>query len=39
MLDAMKMETQVTAHRAGVLVHAASVGDMVDAGAVIARIG
>jgi acetyl-CoA/propionyl-CoA carboxylase biotin carboxyl carrier protein len=37
-LDAMKMETQVTAHRAGALSHAASVGDMIAADAVIARI-
>jgi biotin carboxyl carrier protein len=34
----MKMETQVTAHRAGALSHAASVGDMIAADAVIARI-
>jgi len=38
-LDAMKMETQVTAHRSGPLVHGASVGDMIAADAVIARIG
>ncbi|GGD90180.1 acetyl/propionyl/methylcrotonyl-CoA carboxylase subunit alpha [Microbacterium murale] len=38
-LDAMKMETQVTAHRAGALVHAASVGDSIAADAVIGRIG
>ncbi|WP_194421357.1 acetyl/propionyl/methylcrotonyl-CoA carboxylase subunit alpha [Microbacterium abyssi] len=38
-LDAMKMETQVTAHRAGTLSHAASAGDMVGADAVIGRIG
>ncbi|MDP3951013.1 biotin carboxylase N-terminal domain-containing protein [Microbacterium sp.] len=38
-LDAMKMETQVTAHRAGALAHAASVGDMISADAVLARIG
>jgi acetyl-CoA/propionyl-CoA carboxylase biotin carboxyl carrier protein len=38
-LDAMKMETQVTAHRGGVLVHGAAVGDQVAADAVIARIG
>lgn len=38
-LDAMKMETQVTAHRAGLLAHAASVGDTIAADAVIARIG
>jgi len=38
-LDAMKMETQVTAHRAGTLSQAASVGDMVAADAVIGRIG
>jgi len=38
-LDAMKMETPVEAHRAGVLVQAAAVGDVVAADAVIARIG
>lgn len=38
-LDAMKMETQVTAHRAGALAHAASGGDQIAADAVIARIG
>ncbi|GAB3632086.1 acetyl/propionyl/methylcrotonyl-CoA carboxylase subunit alpha [Microbacterium shaanxiense] len=38
-LDAMKMETQVTAHRAGVLVQAAAVGDLVAADAAIGRIG
>ncbi|MCS3843413.1 biotin carboxylase N-terminal domain-containing protein [Microbacterium sp. AK031] len=38
-LDAMKMETQVTAHRAGALGHAASVGDSIAADAVLARIG
>ena len=38
-LDAMKMETQVTAHRAGTLAHAASVGDTIGADAVIGRIG
>jgi acetyl-CoA/propionyl-CoA carboxylase biotin carboxyl carrier protein len=37
-LDAMKMETPVLAHRAGTLAHAASVGDVVDADAVIGRI-
>ncbi|HWK78989.1 acetyl/propionyl/methylcrotonyl-CoA carboxylase subunit alpha [Microbacterium sp.] len=37
-LDAMKMETQVTAHRAGTLSHTASVGDMVSADAVLGRI-
>ena len=37
-LDAMKMETQVTAHRAGTMSHAASVGDMIAADAVIGRI-
>jgi len=38
-LDAMKMETQVTAHRPGVLVQAAAVGDLVAADAAIGRIG
>ncbi len=38
-LDAMKMETPVAAHRAGVLTHAASVGELVAADAVIGRIG
>ncbi|MCC2028671.1 ATP-grasp domain-containing protein [Microbacterium sp. YMB-B2] len=38
-LDAMKMETQVAAHRAGMLSQTASVGDMVAADAVIGRIG
>ncbi|WP_426185686.1 acetyl/propionyl/methylcrotonyl-CoA carboxylase subunit alpha [Microbacterium sp. TWP3-1-2b2] len=38
-LDAMKMETQVTAHRSGALVQAASVGDSIAAGAAIARVG
>ena len=38
-LDAMKMETQVTAHRGGALAHAASVGDTISADAVLARIG
>ncbi|MEW1963060.1 biotin carboxylase N-terminal domain-containing protein [Microbacterium sp. NPDC077644] len=38
-LDAMKMETQVTAHRAGTLSQTASIGDMVAADAVIGRIG
>ncbi|WP_206477190.1 biotin carboxylase N-terminal domain-containing protein [Microbacterium sp. KRD172] len=38
-LDAMKMETQVSAHRAGALVHAASVGEAIAADAVIGRIG
>lgn len=38
-LDAMKMETQVTAHRAGVLVHGAAVGATVAADAMIGRIG
>lgn len=38
-LDAMKMETQVAAHRGGVLVQAASMGDSVAADAVIGRIG
>lgn len=38
-LDAMKMETQVTAHRAGTLSQTASIGDMVTADAVIGRIG
>lgn len=38
-LDAMKMETQVIAHRVGALVHAASVGEAIAADAVIARIG
>ncbi len=38
-LDAMKMETQVTAHRAGTLAHAASVGDSISADAMLARIG
>ena len=38
-LDAMKMETPVPAHRAGTLAHAASVGDMIAADAVIGRIG
>ncbi|MEJ1922397.1 acetyl/propionyl/methylcrotonyl-CoA carboxylase subunit alpha [Microbacterium sp. KHB019] len=37
-LDAMKMETQVTAHRAGTLSHTASVGDMVSVDAVLGRI-
>lgn len=37
-LDAMKMETQVAAHRAGTLSHAASVGAAVAADAVIGRI-
>ncbi len=35
----MKMETQVAAHRAGMLSQTASVGDMVAADAVIGRIG
>jgi len=38
-LDAMKMETQVTAHRAGTLTQTASVGDAVGADAVIGRVG
>ncbi|MDQ0643958.1 acetyl/propionyl/methylcrotonyl-CoA carboxylase subunit alpha [Microbacterium murale] len=38
-LDAMKMETQVTAHRAGALVHGAEAGAAVAADAVIGRIG
>ena len=38
-LDAMKMETPVAAHRAGVLSQSAAVGDMVAADAVIGRIG
>ncbi|MCE7481075.1 MULTISPECIES: biotin carboxylase N-terminal domain-containing protein [Microbacterium] len=38
-LDAMKMETQVSAHRAGALVHAASVGEAIAADAAIGRIG
>ncbi|MGM7667848.1 acetyl/propionyl/methylcrotonyl-CoA carboxylase subunit alpha [Microbacterium sp. A93] len=38
-LDAMKMETQVAAHRAGTLVHGAAVGAMVAADAEIGRIG
>ncbi|MDQ0614257.1 acetyl-CoA/propionyl-CoA carboxylase biotin carboxyl carrier protein [Microbacterium sp. W4I4] len=38
-LDAMKMETPVTAHRAGALTHGAAVGDMIAADAVIARVG
>lgn len=37
-LDAMKMETPVPAHRAGMLSHTASVGDTVAADAPIARI-
>ncbi|GAA1536696.1 acetyl-CoA/propionyl-CoA carboxylase biotin carboxyl carrier protein [Microbacterium ginsengiterrae] len=38
-LDAMKMETQITAHRAGTISQAAAVGDMIAANAVIGRIG
>jgi acetyl-CoA/propionyl-CoA carboxylase biotin carboxyl carrier protein len=38
-LDAMKMETPVAGHRAGVLTHGAAVGDMIAADAVIGRIG
>ncbi|MGW9628776.1 acetyl/propionyl/methylcrotonyl-CoA carboxylase subunit alpha [Microbacterium sp. NPDC055521] len=38
-LDAMKMETQVRAHRAGPLAQSASVGDSVAVDAVIGRIG
>jgi acetyl-CoA/propionyl-CoA carboxylase biotin carboxyl carrier protein len=38
-LDAMKMETQVTAHRAGVLVQEATLGQTIAADAVIGRIG
>jgi len=38
-LDAMKMETPVTAHRAGALTQDASVGEMVAADAVLGRIG
>ncbi|MGM7698247.1 acetyl/propionyl/methylcrotonyl-CoA carboxylase subunit alpha [Microbacterium sp. A84] len=38
-LDAMKMETQVAAHRAGTLVQGAAVGAMVAADAEIGRIG
>ncbi|MBO0980718.1 biotin carboxylase N-terminal domain-containing protein [Microbacterium sp. SD291] len=38
-LDAMKMETPVIAHRAGALAHGAEVGSMVAADAVIGRIG
>ncbi|MCK3768812.1 ATP-grasp domain-containing protein [Microbacterium aerolatum] len=38
-LDAMKMETQIAAHRAGKLSHAASAGETVGADAVIGRIG
>jgi len=37
-LEAMKMEMQVTAHRAGRLVHLAQAGDQVKAGSVLARI-
>ncbi|WP_298863184.1 biotin carboxylase N-terminal domain-containing protein [uncultured Microbacterium sp.] len=37
-LDAMKMETPVLAHRSGTLTHAATVGDSVTADAVIGRI-
>ncbi|UWF77674.1 MULTISPECIES: acetyl/propionyl/methylcrotonyl-CoA carboxylase subunit alpha [Microbacterium] len=37
-LDAMKMETPVTAHRSGVLAHAVEVGATVAPDAVIARI-
>lgn len=37
-LDAMKMESSVFAHRAGVLAYAASVGALLDADAVLARI-
>jgi acetyl-CoA/propionyl-CoA carboxylase biotin carboxyl carrier protein len=37
-LDAMKMETPVNAHRAGTLSHAASAGDAIAADAVIGRI-
>ena len=37
-LDAMKMESSVVAHRAGVLAHAASVGALLDADALLARI-
>ncbi|WP_454157441.1 ATP-binding protein [Microbacterium lacticum] len=37
-LDAMKMETQVRAHRAGTLAQSTSVGDSVAAGAVIGRV-
>jgi acetyl-CoA/propionyl-CoA carboxylase biotin carboxyl carrier protein len=38
-LDAMKMETSVTAHRSGALTQGAAVGDMIAADAVIGRIG
>jgi len=38
-LDAMKMETPVAAHRSGALTRAASVGDMIVADAVLGRIG
>ena len=38
-LDAMKMETPVAAHRAGALTQDASVGEMVAADAVLGRIG
>ncbi|MGB3730994.1 acetyl/propionyl/methylcrotonyl-CoA carboxylase subunit alpha [Microbacterium sp.] len=38
-LDAMKMETPVLAHRAGTLAHTAAVGDVLAADAVIGRIG
>ncbi|WP_309128851.1 biotin carboxylase N-terminal domain-containing protein [Microbacterium sp.] len=38
-LDAMKMETPVTAHRGGVLARRAEVGETVAADAVIGRIG
>ena len=37
-LEAMKMEMQVTAHRAGRLVHLAQAGEQVKAGSVLARI-
>ena len=38
-IDAMKMETPVIAHRHGVLSHGAAPGDMVEAGAELGRIG
>lgn len=39
LVDAMKMETPVTAHRAGALVHRVEVGAAVATDAVIGRIG